>query len=138
MVGILTRENGVVSLPISAGTGKNLQILVENQGRINFDMADDFKGIIGNITLNKKLLYGWNTTGFPLDDSSKFNDLSSLEDENEQVDERSNAVRLKNGPLIFKGSFHLSANDIHDTYINPVNWGKVNNDSFRINTYNGI
>jgi beta-galactosidase len=43
IVGVLSRENLVKSLPISAGSGSKLQILVENQGRINFQIADDFK-----------------------------------------------------------------------------------------------
>jgi hypothetical protein len=42
-VGILSRENAIKSLPISSGLGTTLQILVENQGRINFQIADDYK-----------------------------------------------------------------------------------------------
>jgi beta-galactosidase len=42
-VGILSRENAIKSLPISSGLGTTLQILVENQGRINFQVADDYK-----------------------------------------------------------------------------------------------
>lgn len=125
MIGILSRENGIFSLPISAGIGCILQILVENQGRINFNIADDLKGVIGNISLNNKPIYKWNTTGFPLDDSSKFNYLNGCGDC--EYEEKTNAVRLSSGPVIFKGSFNLSASDIHDTYINPVKWGKVNN-----------
>jgi beta-galactosidase len=42
-VGILSRENAIKSLPVSSGLGTTLQILVENQGRINFQIADDYK-----------------------------------------------------------------------------------------------
>lgn len=42
-VGTLARENAINSLPISAGWGTKLSILVENQGRINFDILDDYK-----------------------------------------------------------------------------------------------
>lgn len=110
-------------MPISAGTGSILQILVESQGRINFNIADDLKGIIGNVSLNNKPIYSWNTTGFALDDSSKFNYLNRY-GESEQK-ERTNAARLSSGPVIFKGSFYLNADNIHDTYINAANWGKV-------------
>lgn len=122
-IGILSRENGIFSLPISAGIGSILQILVENQGRINFNIADDLKGVIGNISLNDKPIFKWNTTGFPLDDSSKFNYLNGCEDC--EYKEKSNAERLSSGPVIFRGSFNLNAIDIHDTYINPAKWGKV-------------
>lgn len=42
-VGALSRENYIDTLPISAGYGSILSILVENQGRINFQIADDYK-----------------------------------------------------------------------------------------------
>ena len=45
-VGVLSRENKIYSLPLTAGNGEKLQILVENQGRINFQIADDYKVFI--------------------------------------------------------------------------------------------
>ena len=42
-VGALSRENYINTMPISAGYGSKLEILVENQGRINFDIANDYK-----------------------------------------------------------------------------------------------
>ena len=42
-VGVLSRENYISKLPISAGYGSKLSILVENQGRINFAITDDYK-----------------------------------------------------------------------------------------------
>lgn len=42
-VGALSRENYINTLPISAGFGSKLSILVENQGRINFEIANDYK-----------------------------------------------------------------------------------------------
>lgn len=44
-IGTLSRENAINSIPISAGLGTTLQILVENQGRINYNVADDKKVI---------------------------------------------------------------------------------------------
>lgn len=44
-VGVLSRENVINTLPISAGYGSKLSILVENQGRINFAITDDYKVI---------------------------------------------------------------------------------------------
>lgn len=42
-VGCLSRGNNIYSLSVHPGLGKKLQILVENQGRINYAVADDFK-----------------------------------------------------------------------------------------------
>lgn len=42
-VGALSRENYISTIPISAGFGSKVGILVENQGRINFQIADDYK-----------------------------------------------------------------------------------------------
>lgn len=42
-VGSLSRGNNIFSLSIHPGQGRQLQILVENQGRINYAIADDFK-----------------------------------------------------------------------------------------------
>lgn len=123
MIGILSRENGIFSVPISAGTGTFLQILVESQGRINFNVADDLKGIVGNILLNNKAIVGWNTTGFPLDYLNQFDYLNHIP--KTENDGRTNADRLSGGPVIFEGSFNLTPDPIHDTYIDPFDWGKV-------------
>lgn len=42
-VGCLSRENNVTSLSLHPGLGNKLQILVENQGRINYNVTYDFK-----------------------------------------------------------------------------------------------
>lgn len=42
-VGALSRENNISTMSISSEFGNRLQILVENQGRINFQIADDYK-----------------------------------------------------------------------------------------------
>ncbi len=42
-MGCLSRENNVSSLSLHPGLGNKLQILVENQGRINYNVTDDFK-----------------------------------------------------------------------------------------------
>lgn len=50
-VGCLSRENNVSSVSIIPGLGSKLQILVENQGRINYNIADDYKVSIFTILL---------------------------------------------------------------------------------------
>lgn len=44
-VGSLSRGNNIYSLSVHPGQGNKLQILVENQERINYAVADDFKVI---------------------------------------------------------------------------------------------
>lgn len=44
--GALSRENYINTLSISASYGSKLSILVENQGRINFQIADDYKVLL--------------------------------------------------------------------------------------------
>lgn len=59
-VGTLSRENVISSLPIHAGYGSKLQILVENQGRINFNDTNDIKVLICKSFLfnfSKKLFF---------------------------------------------------------------------------------
>lgn len=122
---MLSRENLADTLPISLGVGKILQILVENQGRINFKIADDVKGIIGDVQLNNVTLNNWNNTGFPLDiNESQLDDLleQHIDPSNSEV---KTADILWNGPVIYHGSFNVEQKNIFDTYINTSGWGKV-------------
>ena len=58
-VGVLSRANNIYALPLSLGMGKKLQIFVENEGRINYGIPNDFKGILGNVTFGDTLLKGF-------------------------------------------------------------------------------
>lgn len=124
----MSRENLVDSVPISAGFGKTLQILVENQGRINFEVANDFKGIIGDALLNNVTLNNWNITGFPFDNATNVDELIALVS---QESDTSNSIKgrtfenLRSGPMIFHGTFDIDQNEIADMFINPIKWGKV-------------
>lgn len=57
-VGVLSRANNIYSLPLSLGMGKKLQVFVENEGRINYGVPNDFKGILGNVTFGDTVLKG--------------------------------------------------------------------------------
>lgn len=129
LIGILSRESQANSIPISAGSGDVLQILVENQGRINYNIANDFKGIIGDVLLGGQPLVNWTITGFPFESSSQIDSLA-LQDidtnRNELPKQNFNSSEnLRSGPEIFVGTFNIDEEEIHDTYINPINWGKV-------------
>ncbi|CAG0887731.1 unnamed protein product [Darwinula stevensoni] len=75
-VGILSRESNSYSMPISIIKGQRLGILVENQGRIAFGRdINDFKGIIGNVTLRMAgddklhILEPWSMHSLPLNNT---------------------------------------------------------------------
>lgn len=115
------------TLSIGAGGGV-LQILVENQGRINFEIANDFKGIIDDVLLNNKRVENWNITGFSFENESKLDDLIAADEQDPDVlnvIEHRTSERLHNGPVIFEGEFDIKQDEIFDTYINPSGWGKV-------------
>lgn len=124
---MLSRENLANSLPISAHFGRVLQILVENQGRINFEIANDFKGIIGDVHLNNVTLKNWNITGFPFENATKIDDLIAFIDRNAEPNgvKVRTSENLRSGPMIFHGTFDIDQDEIADMFVNPIKWGKV-------------
>lgn len=133
LIGILSRENGINSLSLAQGMGTKLQIFVENQGRINFKVANDRKGILGSVTVKEDIGIGLAVTNWK---HSKF----SLEERNIQLlqdhvsdilneNERRNVYRqmsggtLYKGPLVYYGEFQVLGEPM-DTYLNPKGWGK--------------
>lgn len=125
-VGILSRETLTHSLPISAGFGRVLQILVENQGRNNFELQEnEFKGIVGDALLNEQPLKNWNITGFPFESfSMNLDELLVRIEEDPHVLSHTTEY-LVNGPVIFQGTFDINEVDLYDTFIDPSGWGKV-------------
>ncbi|XP_066301259.1 beta-galactosidase-like [Branchiostoma lanceolatum] len=65
--GILSR-NGPMDLNITVQAGQVLDIVVENQGRINFGRyINDSKGIIANVTLGNDTLRSWDIYSLSID-----------------------------------------------------------------------
>jgi beta-galactosidase len=126
-VGVLSRENKISSIPLSLTLGDELQVLVENEGRINYGTANDFKGILGSVTYNSMILLNWTMTGYPLDDYKKIQDLvTGLKRKygNNQRSQVSIKSYLRSGATLFHSEFQLKANEIGDTYLDPTSWGK--------------
>lgn len=128
LIGILSRENAINSLPIVLKSGKKLQILVENQGRINYHIPNDFKGLLGHAHFGGVHLEDFTMTGFPFDNYTKIEKLISKYN----LTERNNHFSIENGPVLLHGEFRLNENDIYDTYLDPTGWGKVS----KIRNYN--
>lgn len=127
-VGMLSRKNGIFSLPINAQLGTTLRILVENQGRSNYYKLDDVKGILGSVTLStfdaeiQQELTKWTVTGFPLTSKDQINSfVTGSKDNTISV---GTSGMLNEGPTFFYGQF-VTANPL-DTYLDTTGWGKGN------------
>ncbi|HEY5222327.1 MAG TPA: glycoside hydrolase family 35 protein [Microbacteriaceae bacterium] len=69
-VGVLDRETGTLGL-VGTGSQVELQILVENQGRINYGpLLGQGKGILGGVQIGRRLVHGWTARALPLDEWS--------------------------------------------------------------------
>jgi beta-galactosidase len=123
LVGILSREHKIKSLPVSAGLGKRLEILVENQGRINFEVMDDYKGILGNVSIQQfeypfyQELSNWTICGFPFANIDQLYWMIENSKPNPKA-------RTLTGPLILHAEVELKDDDLGDTYWNTSGWGK--------------
>lgn len=121
LIGILSRENKINSLPITLGWGNELQIFVENQGRINYMVPKDNKGLLGHVHYGDVHLENFTITGFPFDDYSQIRKL--IKETNFRRAEKT--FSIDNGPVLLYAEFNLNENDIFDTYLDPRGWGKV-------------
>jgi len=117
--GILNR-NSKTSLVIKEGS--ILDILVENQGRINYGPIQDPKGIVGEVLLDGTALQNWGM--FPITFEPKQLELirSIPPVEDDQV----------KAPCLAYGSFQVDS-DSADTFLNVDQWTK--GQAF-LNTYN--
>lgn len=125
-VGVLSRENRINTIPLSLTLGDELQILVENEGRINYGIANDFKGIISDVVYNSLVLVNWTMTGYPFEEYQKTDDLiSTLKKKYGNLPRTASAKSyIRSGPTIFYGEFNLKQSEIADTYFDPTTWGK--------------
>lgn len=109
-IGILDRRLKLdsVQLPALAATDV-LELFVENNGRVNYGpyLTDNRHGITEKVSLNGKVLQGWEMYQFP------FSDVKSYAFSNRQVAE---------SPALYKGSFSLAQTG--DTYLDMRGFGK--------------
>ncbi|WP_223694966.1 glycoside hydrolase family 35 protein [Leifsonia poae] len=69
-LGVLDRESGALDV-VGTGSRVELQILVENQGRINYGpLLGQGKGILGGVQIGRRLVHGWTAHPLPLDEWS--------------------------------------------------------------------
>ncbi len=107
--GVLEREHHQETLQIELPAGgAQLDILVENMGRVNYGPnLHDRKGITGGVLLGQQLLFGWEIYPLTL----------------EHLDQLPfGPVQATDGPVFFRGSFEIQ-NPL-DTYLALPGWTK--------------
>ncbi|XP_061390128.1 beta-galactosidase [Musca vetustissima] len=126
--GILSRQNAKYSLTLNDLRDSKLQLLVENQGRINFDIANDTKGILGAVTIQPLnadkvlILNDWLNTAFPLEEPEVTDIWTGVQNNSLTFMENDTSGVLDHGPIIYYGEFIVTQE--HHTYLNPTGWGK--------------
>ncbi|XP_031784798.1 beta-galactosidase-like isoform X2 [Nasonia vitripennis] len=115
--GTLSRTHNAMNVALKVDDAKEVKLLVENQGRVNFGDIDveDFKGIF-NVMLNNANITPWNVTGFRFDTilESTLNVIQSSLEETQT---------LFTGPQILIGHFKITG-EPQDTFLNTADWGK--------------
>jgi beta-galactosidase len=110
-IGILDRRLKQDSLELTLPSGKvQLDILVENLGRINFGpfLLQNKKGITGGVSFGNTPVTKWITYGFPLTNISRVKGAPGKV--------------VGNLPAFKKGVFNLQR--VADTYFDMSKWGK--------------
>jgi beta-galactosidase len=113
-------------MPISSEIGLKLQLFVENQGRINFNIADDMKGLLGDVYLNGDVLKNWVMTTYPFEDYEPIETAIAAYHKKARILYSAEYSRnyLRTGPTLFHGEFELGDDTLYDTYIDTTGWGK--------------
>ncbi|MWV43709.1 beta-galactosidase [Paenibacillus sp. HJL G12] len=113
-VGTVERWNPAgIPLEIPA-EGLQLDVLVENMGRVNYGpLMRDPKGITEGIRLGNQFLYDWTIRPLPLNDLSDLSFAPLREDE---------ASAQEETPAFYKGTFEV--NEKADTFIRLDGWKK--------------
>lgn len=105
LLGILDRRVGSDSLHVNLAAGTQLDLLVENTGRVNYGrvLRGERAGILGGVTLKDEVLHGWRQYSLPL----------------EHPDTRRYAHRSCIGACFYKGTF--STDSPHDIFLDTRN-----------------
>ncbi|KAB7501273.1 Beta-galactosidase, partial [Armadillidium nasatum] len=124
-VGIVSREQELYVLPISAKPNQDLVIVVESQGRICYgDNINDFKGITTNVTIGEThKISNWEMTPVPLTNSTE------LRMNIEYLQQKTlNQVRNSNsgGMTFYEGKFNVpkESGSPKDTFLRLDGWTK--------------
>ncbi|XP_071382356.1 beta-galactosidase [Centroberyx affinis] len=122
-VGVLER-NKALTVNVTGNAGSQVDILVENMGRVNYGKdINDFKGLVSNMTLGKDLLTGWTIYSLSIDEAISQGVLEEMEP---TATDAPQPVTLS-PPAFYKGSFIIPDGIPalpQDTYIKLPDWRK--------------
>lgn len=109
-VGTLNRMYKQKELTIKAAAGAQLDILVENLGRINYgrELMNNRKGIIGAVRFKGQTLENWRMYSLPFKNTKQLHFKKNKGGET--------------GPVAYKGTFKLK--ETGDTFLDMREWGK--------------
>uniref|UniRef100_A0A8C5T6T5 Beta-galactosidase n=1 Tax=Malurus cyaneus samueli TaxID=2593467 RepID=A0A8C5T6T5_9PASS len=121
--GVLERDKSLM-INITGPAGANLDILVENMGRVNFGRYNnDFKGLVSNLTLAEDTLVEWEIYPLNIDGAVNYDVLDLF-----HHPERSAGNTLSyEVPTFYTGSLTIPGGipDLpQDTYVNFPGWTK--------------
>ena len=117
-VGVLARDHHDTSLALPAGARGRLEILVEDQGRVDYgDRVGEAKGLIGPVFAGGAELRGWRVRPMPLDEITAVADVLRTR----PADDGRPAGPLA-GPVFARAVFDLA--EAADLYLSTTGWGK--------------
>uniref|UniRef100_A0A8C1JWA4 Galactosidase, beta 1-like n=1 Tax=Cyprinus carpio TaxID=7962 RepID=A0A8C1JWA4_CYPCA len=113
--GLMERDTALV-MNVTGQQGDQLDILVENMGRVNFgSYINDNKGLLGNLILGNDVLTDWSI--YPLDiDTAVANGWL-------QAADSGSAMEAGDGPMIYSGTLK-STGLAWDTFVKLNGWTK--------------
>jgi beta-galactosidase len=115
-VGVLARDHHDTSLALPPGARGRLEILVEDQGRVDYGpRIGEAKGLIGPVSVAGQDLRGWEVRPMPLEDIAAVADALRGRPETAQP----TAVA---GPAFARAAFDLP--EATDLYLSTAGWGK--------------
>lgn len=121
-VGHLNRYNKNYSMDIDIPFNSNLEILVENMGRINYgsEIVHNNKGIISPVKIDDNFIEGeWEMVKLPM---SEVPTLDKLPAQSVFPIAEAEGKALTGKPAVYKGNFTLK--ETGDTFLNMEDWGK--------------
>ena len=100
---------------LSLKANDQLDILVENLGRINFGVLipDQRKGVVGNVTIGGQAITGFDQYSLPCETPFNFTGSTAL-----------SSVSVSDAPIWYGGSFDMGTDNPTDTFLSLPGWVK--------------
>ncbi|KAK8753118.1 hypothetical protein OTU49_002622 [Cherax quadricarinatus] len=124
-VGVVSREQRLYDLAVSALPGDSIHIIVESLGRVSVGpKLNDFKGLTTNVTINNHELEGWTMTPLPLTNTTR---LHHVLQRLRQTLTLSPLLGTQQGGMTFySGTFTVPSEESHplDSFLRLDGWSK--------------